>query len=117
MKETTKNIICQEGGFLNFLCPLLKARLPLIKHVLTPLAKSVLIPLGLTPTSSATDAAIQKKIYVLGMTTLIITNKEMDDIMKILKSLEESGLLMKGVSKTINNEVKKWYVLGMLVGT
>ena len=50
---------------------------------------------------SATNAVILKKIYGSGMTALIISNKEMKDIMKIVKSLEESGLLRKGVSKTI----------------
>ena len=79
--------------------------MPLIWNVLKPLAKSVLIPLGLT-TAAATDAAIHKKIFGSGTTTLIISNEETDDIMKIIKSLEESGLLMKSVSETIKNEAK-----------
>ena len=66
-----------------------------------PLAKCVLIP------SSATDAAIQKKISGSGMTALIISNKEMIDIMKIVKSLKESGLLIKDVIETIENEAKE----------
>ena len=61
-----------------------------------PLAKSVLIPLGLTAGVSLTDAAIQKKIFGSGMTTLIISNEEMNDVMKIVKSLEDSGLFVKG---------------------
>ena len=65
--------------------------------------KAVLIPLGLTAAESATDAAIYKKMFGSGKTTLIISNEEMNDIMKIVKSLEESGLLMKDVSKTIKN--------------
>ena len=65
-----------------------------------------LIPLGLISAASATDAAIHKKIFGLGVTTLIISNEEMN-IMKIVKSLEESGLLMKTVSETIKNKAKE----------
>ena len=83
------------------------------------LGKSLLIPLGFTAAASATDAAIQKKIYGSGMTTIIISNKEMKEIMKIIKSLEESALLIKGVRETIKNEAKeqKGRFLGMLLGT
>ena len=77
----------------------------LIRNVLKPLAKSILTPLGLA--AAATDAAIHKKIFGSGNTTLIISNEEMNDIMKIIKSLEESGLLIKGVSKTIKNKAKE----------
>ena len=99
-------ITIQAGGFINFLWPLIKAGLPLMKSVLTPLAKYVLIPLGLSEGISAADAAIQKKIYGSGTAASIISNEEMKDIMKIVKSLEESGLLIKGVSETIKNEAK-----------
>ena len=78
----------------------------LIRNVLKPLAKSVLTPLGLAA-AAATDAAIHKKIFGSGNTTLIISNEEMNDIMKIIKSLEESGLLIKSVSKTIKNKAKE----------
>ena len=78
-----------------------------MKNVLTSLTKNVLVPLGLTTAASATDAAIQKKIFGPGMTALIISNKEMEGIMKITKSLEESGLLIKGVSETIKNGAKE----------
>ena len=86
-----------------------------MKNWLKPLAKSVLIPLGLTEVESATDAAIQKKMFgsdcrsdlALRTTTLIISNEEVKDIMKIVKSLEESGLLIKGVSETIRKEANK----------
>ena len=63
--------------------------------------------------------AIQKKIYRSGTTTLIISNKEMEDIIQIVKSLEDSGLLTKGVIETIKNEAKeqKREFLGMLLGT
>ena len=110
----------QSGGFLGrLLDPLLKTGLPLIKNVIKPLAKSVLIPLGLTAAASATDAGIYKKILGSGnTTTLIISNDEMKDI-KIVKSLENSRLLLKGVSKTIQSEAKeqKEVFLTMLLRT
>ena len=112
--------IGQSGGFLGrILGPLLKTGLLLMKNVLKPLAKSVLIPLGLTAAASATDAAIHKKMFGSGFITLIISNEEMNDIMKIIKSLEESVLLTKGVRETIQNEAKeqKGGFLGMLLGT
>ena len=91
--------------------------------MLKPLAKSVLIPLGLTAAASATDdAAIHKEILGSGRrssdlascppdldsraTKLIISSEKINDIIKIVKSLEESGLLIKGVSETITNEEK-----------
>ena len=80
--------------------------MPLIGNVLRPLAKSILIPLA-AAAAAATDAAFHKKMFGSGVTTLIILNGEMNDIMKIVKSLEESGLLIKGVSKTIKNEAKE----------
>ena len=110
--------IVQSGGFLGrLLGPLLKTGLPLIGNVLKQLAKIVLIPLGLTAAASATNAAIHKKMLESGFTCLIISNKEMEDIMKIVKSLEDSGLLIKGVSETIKNEVKeqKGVFLGMIL--
>ena len=87
--------IGQSGGFLSmFLGPLLKTGLPLIKNTLKALPKSVLISLGLTEAASATDAAIYKEMPESGNTTLIIFNEEMNDNMKIMKFLEESGLLI-----------------------
>ena len=88
--------------------------------MIKPLAKSVLIPLGLTAAASAADAGIHKKI--LGsenMTTLIISNDEIEDIIKIVKSLEDSGLLLKRVTETVQNEVKeqKGGFFSMLLGT
>ena len=112
----------QSGGFLvKLLGPLLKTGLPIRRSVIKPLAKSVLIPLGLTATASAADAGIHKKI--LGSShsniTLIISNDKMDDILKIVKSFEDSGVLLKGVSETIQHEVKeqKGGFLSMLLGT
>ena len=98
---------------------IIKAGLSLIGNAFKSLAKSVLIPLGLTTTTSATDAGIHKKMFGSAFTTLINSNEEMNDIIKIVKSLEESGLLIKGVSKTIKNEEKeqKGGFLGMLLGT
>ena len=79
------------------------AGLPLIKSLLTPLPKSVSIPLGLSTRMSVADAAT----YELGRKiALIISNEEMKNIMKIVKLLEELGLLRKGIRETIKNEAK-----------
>ena len=114
----------QSGGFLGkLLGPLLKTGLPLMESVIKPLAKIVLIPLGLTAAASAADAGIHKKILGSGSdhnnTILIISNDEMDDILKIVKILEDSGVLLKGVSETIQNEAKEQRggFLSMLLGT
>ena len=111
----------QSGEFIcRLLGPLLETGLPLIKNVIQPLAKSALIPLGLTAAASATDSGIHKKILGSGnMTTLIISNDEINDIIKIVKSLEDSGLLLKGVTEAVQNEVKeqKGGFLSMLLGT
>ena len=93
--KTQLDKIGQSGGFLGrILGPLLKTGLSVMENV--PLAKSVLIPLGLRAGASPTNAAIQKKIFGSGMTTLKISNEEMNDVMKIVKSLEDSGLFIKG---------------------
>ena len=84
----------KSGGFLGrLLGPLLKTGLLLIKNVIKPLPKSVLIPLGLTAAASAADEGIHKKILGSGnnTTTLIISNDEMEEIVKIVKSVEDSG--------------------------
>ena len=110
----------QSGGFLGrLLGPLLKTGLPLIKNVIKPLAKIVLIPLGLTAAASAADAGIHKKILRSGDTTLVISNDEIHDIIKIIKSVEDSSLLLKGVTETVQKEVKeqKGSFLIMLFGT
>ena len=105
--KTQLSKIIQSGGFLGkLLDPLLKTGLPLIKTVITPLAKSVLIPLGLTAAVSAADAGIHKKILGSGNTALIISNKDVKDLIKIVKSLEDSGLLLKRITETVQNEVK-----------
>ena len=105
--KTQLSKITQSVGFLGrLLGPFTFYRLPLIGNVLKPLAKSVLIPLRLTAVASATDAAIRKKIFGSGFTTLIISNEEMEDIMEIVKSLETSGLLIKDTNETIKNEAR-----------
>ena len=91
----------------------------LMKSVLTPLAKSVLLPSRLSAGMSAADAALQKKIYESGSKALIISNEKMEYIVKVVKSLQQSGLLIKVISETIKNEVKeqKGGFLSMLLGT
>ena len=86
-----------------FLAPLLKSELPLLKSVIKPLGM-----LSLTAAASATDAAINKKILGFGnYTTLIISNDDMKDLLKIVKSLEDSGILLDGITKAVKNEVKE----------
>ena len=86
LKETVRKITGQEGGFLNFLRPLITAGLPLMKNVLTPLAKSILILFGLTAAASAADAAIQRKIQRSDKTALIISNEEMEEAMETVNA-------------------------------
>ena len=104
--KTQLSKMIQSGGFLGrLLGPLLKTGQLLMKNIIKPLAKRVSIPLGLTAAAAA-DARIHEKILGSGTATLIISNDEMEDIIKIVKSLEDSGLLLKGVSETIQNEAK-----------
>ena len=96
-------IIIQSGRFLDSL-----------------LSKNILAALGITAAASAIDGAIQKKKHCCsGTTTLLISNEEMNDIMKIVQVLEDSNILLKGVTKTIKNETKeqKGGFLSMLLGT
>ena len=86
-----------------------------MKNVLTPLAKSVLISLGWTAAASATDTAIHKKMFGSGATSLIISNEEMNDVMKIVKYFEKPSLLMKSFSETIQREQKGRF-LNILLG-
>ena len=110
----------QSVGFLGrLLGPLLRTGLSLMKSAIQPLVKSVLVPLGLAAASTA-DAVIHKKVLGSGHSTnLIISNDEMEDISKIVKSLEDSGVLLEGVSETIKNEAKEQRggFLSMLLGT
>ena len=78
----------------------MKVSLPLMKNLLTLLARSALLPLGLIAAASVTDANIQKKIFGLG-TTLIFLNEDLNEIKKIIKSFEDSGLLIEDVTETV----------------
>ena len=89
--------IIQSDGFLGSL--LSKLAGPLMK-VAVPLAKNILGLLGITADASAIDAGIDKKIHGSRTTTLIISNKDMIDIMKIVQALEDSNILLKGVTET-----------------
>ena len=118
--------IIQSGGYLGkLLGPLLKIGLPLIKNVIKPLARSdyhyqlMGLPLGLTAAAAAADAGIPKRILGSGTTTLIISNEEMNDIMKIVQALENSNILLKEVTKTIKNEkqIQRGGFLSMLLDT
>ena len=113
-KAQIKKLI-QSGGFLGKLLSKLEG--PLMKVALL-LAKNVLAPLGLTAAMSAIDGSIQKKIHGSGI-KLVIEEADMNDIMKIIEALENSGILLKGVSKTIENETKEQRggFLSMLLGT
>ena len=105
----------QKGEFLRFLTPSLKSGLPLLKSVIKPLGM-----LGLTAVALATDSAINKKNLGSGNhATLIISNDDMQDLLKIVKSLEDNGLLLDGITETIKNEVKeqKGDFLSVLLGT
>ena len=113
-KAQIKKLI-QPGGFLSKL--LSKLAGPLMKVAL-PLAKNVFAPLGLTAAMSAIDGSIQKKIHGSGV-KLIIEQEDVNGIIKIIETLENSGILLKGVTKTIENETKEQRggCLGMLLGT
>ena len=84
--------------------------------VAVPLAKNIWTPLGITAAASAIDAGIQDKIHDSGKTTLTISNKEMNDIKKIVQALEDSNILLKEVTRTIKNETKeqKWGFLAVI---
>ena len=113
-KAQIKKLI-QSGGFLGKL--LSKLAGPLMKVALS-LAKNVLAPLGLTAATSAIDGSIQKKIHGSGV-KLIIEQEDMKYIMKIIEALDNSGILLKGVSKATENETKEQRggFLSMLLGT
>ena len=109
--------IIQSGGFLGSL--LNKLAGPLMQ-VAIPLAKNVLAPLGITAAASAIDAGIQKNTWFWNNnTTLIISNEELNDKMKIAQALEDSNILLKGDTETIKSETKeqKGGFLSMLLGT
>ena len=92
--------IIQSGGFVGSL--LHKIAGPLMK-VAVPLAKNILAPLAITTAALEIEAGIPKKIHSSRTTILIISNEEINDIVKIVQTLEDSNILLKGVTKTIKN--------------
>ena len=106
-KGSPRKIISQEAGFLNFLGPLMTAGLPSMENSLKLWARFFLLSLGLTAAAPEKDATIQKKIYESGMAALIFSNEELNDIFKIVKSLKDPSLLLKGISETTEIEAKK----------
>ena len=103
LSKTCISKILQSGGFLGSLLskiagPLMKAAVPLAK---------ILAPLGITAAALAIDAGIQKKIHGSGTTTLIISNKEMNVIIKNVQALEDSNILLRRITKTIEIETKE----------
>ena len=103
LSKTQLSKMIQSGGFLGNLLGKLAG--PLMK-VAMPLAKNVLAPLGISAAMSAIDGSIKRKMLGSGVTTLIISNDEMNDILKIVKSLENSGLLIKELVKQFNMKLK-----------
>ena len=116
LSKTQLSKMIQSGGFLGNLLGKLAG--PLMK-VAMPLAKNVLAPLGLSAAMSAIDGSIKKKMLGSATTTLIISNDDLDDILKIVKSLENSGVLLRGVGETIQHEAKEQRggFLSMSLGT
>ena len=105
----------QKGWFFKFLMPLLKSGLPLLKSAVKPLDM-----LGSTAAASAATAAINKKILGYGNhTTLIISNDDVQDLLKIVKSYKDSGILLNGITETVKNEVKEQEggFISMLLGS
>ena len=140
LSKTQLSKMIQSGGFLGrLLGPLLKTGLPLMKNIIKPLPQSVLTQLGLTVAALAANTGIHKKFLESDRrlssssasphhpsdsvshnnTILIISNDEMEDIIKTIKSLEDSGLLFIGDSEKIQSEAKeqKGGFLSMLLGT
>ena len=109
LSKTEISKIIPSGGFLD----------SLLSKIAGPLAINILAPLGITAPTSAIDAGILKKIHGSGATTLIISNEEMNDILKIVEALEDSNILLKGITKIIENDTKEQNggFLGMLLGT
>ena len=101
-----------------FIGPLLSKLAGSLMKVVAPLGKNISAPVEITGVASSTDAKIQKKIHGPGTTTLTISNEERNDIMKIVQAFEDSNVLLKGITKAIENETteQKGEFLGMLVG-
>ena len=128
LSKTQISKIIQSRGFLGSL--LSKLLIYSLMKLAVPLANNILVPLQITAAASALDARIQKKIHDSGCppstmkvgsgtTTLIISNKEINEIIKMVQVLDDSNILLKGVTETIKNENKEQRggLLGTLVGT
>ena len=108
LSKTQINKTIKEGGnlgrlLMNFLPKLIKPAISI--------GKNILAPLGLSAAMSATDAAIQKKMCGPGdmekFATLIVSNNDLNDLIKIITALEEHDTLLEGTNKTIKNDIKK----------
>ena len=122
LSKTQLSKMIHWGGFLGrLLSPLLKSGLPLMKNEIKPLAKSVSTPVGWSSAVSAADAGIHKRALGSGtkITTLMTPNDEMEGVIKNVKYLEDSSLLLKGVNEPIKKEAKdqKRKFSSMLLGT
>ena len=115
-KAQINKLIKEAGGLVSILARFLPK---LIKPAIS-LGKNILVPLRLSAAMSATDAAIQKKMYGSGTKTVKFSNKDLDDMTKIVKALEGSDVLMKGITETLKNDIKKRgtsSLIPMLLGT
>ena len=111
LSKSQINKIIKESGNLG---RLLMSFLPKLIKLTISVGKNILAPLGLSAAMSATDAAIQKKMYGSGdvghsktFRTLIISNNDLDNLIKIVTALKEYDILLKGITKTIENNTKK----------
>ena len=104
LRKSQINKLIKEGGALG---SILARFLPKLIKPAFSLGKNMLARLGLSAAMSATDAAIQKKVHGYGTKTVKFSNKDLDDMTKIVKALEDSDVLMKGVTKTLKNDIKK----------
>ena len=117
LSKAQMNKLRKEGGALG---SILARFLPKLIKPAISLGKNILAPLGLSAAMSATDAAIQKNVHGYGTKTVKFSNKDLDDMTKIVKALEDSDVLMKGVTYTLKNDIKKGGTLPlipMLLGT
>ena len=104
LSKSQINKLIIEGGTLGSI--LVRLLPKLIKPALS-LGKTILAPLGLSAAMSSTDAAIKKKIYGSGTKTVKFSNKDLDDMTKIVNALGDSDVLMKGVTKTLKSDIKR----------
>ena len=106
------NKLIKEGAALG---SILARFLPKLIKPAISLGKNILAPLGLSAAMSATDAAIQKKLYGSGTKTVRFSDKDLDDMTKIVKALEDSNVLMKGITETLKNDIKKGDALPLIL--